>query len=171
MKASLWIRNQQLSLPKSRVSNCLGYLHLLLQPVAVFCCEPNTQAYDAYADYSAASAASVSNTTGTGVFILLLINLTIFVLDHSFHLPQIRMLYLDHIGPKWWQFITSSFCHASWQHLSSNTFLLYVFGKIVEEEEGMWGVWWTYLITAAGVAFSACKHAARLCWCAHIQPR
>ena len=92
----------------------------------------------------------MSNTTGTGVFILLLINLIVFVLDHSFHLPQIRTLYLDHIGPKWWQFITSSFCHASWQHLSSNTFLLYVFGKIVEEEEGIWGVWLTYLITAVG---------------------
>ena len=102
------------------------------------------------ADYSAASAASVSNTTGTGVFILLLLNLIIFVLDHTFHLPQIQRLYLDHIAPRWWQFITSSFCHGSWAHLSSNTFLLYVFGKIVEEEEGMWGVWFTYIITAVG---------------------
>ena len=81
---------------------------------------------------------------------MLLINLIVFVLDHSLHLPQMRMLYLDHIAPKWWQFITSSFCHASWQHLSSNIFMLYIFGKIVEEEEGMWGVWWTYFITAVG---------------------
>ena len=102
------------------------------------------------ADYSAASAASVSNTTGTGVFILLLLNLVIFVLDHKLHLPQIQRLYLDHIAPRWWQFITCSFCHASWAHLSSNTFLLYVFGKIVEEEEGIWGVWFTYIITAVG---------------------
>ena len=102
------------------------------------------------ADYSAASAASVSNTTGTGVFILLLLNLIIFVLDHTLHLPQIQRLYLDHLAPRWWQFLTSSFCHASWAHLSSNTFLLYVFGKIVEEEEGIWGVWFTYIITAVG---------------------
>lgn len=102
------------------------------------------------ADYSAASAASVSNTTGTGVFILLLLNLIIFVMDHTFHLPQIQRLYLDHLAPRWWQFLTSSFCHASWAHLSNNTFLLYVFGKIVEEEEGLWGVWFTYIITAVG---------------------
>ena len=111
----------------------------VLNPVSFWC-----------ADYSAASAVSVSNTTGTGVFILLLLNLVIFVLDHQLHLPQIQRLYLDHIAPKWWQFITSSFCHASWAHLSSNTFLLYVFGKIVEEEEGLWGVWFTYIITAVG---------------------
>lgn len=106
-------------------------------------------------NYSAASAASVSNTTGTGVFILLLLNLIIFVLDHTFHLPQIQRLYLDHIAPRWWQFITSSFCHGSWAHLSSNTFLLYVFGKIVEEEEGMWGVWFTYIITAVGASVAS----------------
>ncbi|KAL3143560.1 hypothetical protein ABBQ38_002358 [Trebouxia sp. C0009 RCD-2024] len=105
--------------------------------------------------YSAASAVSVSNTTGTGVFILLLLNLVIFVLDHQLHLPQIQRLYLDHIAPKWWQFITCSFCHASWAHLSSNTFLLYVFGKIVEEEEGLWGVWFTYIITAVGASVAS----------------
>lgn len=105
--------------------------------------------------YSAASAASVSHQTGTGVFILLLLNLVIFVLDHQFHLPQIQRLYLDHIAPKWWQFITCSFCHGSWAHLSSNTFLLYVFGKIVEEEEGLWGVWFTYVITAVGASVAS----------------
>ena len=102
------------------------------------------------ADHSAASGASVSSRTGTGVFILLLLNLVMFVLDHQLHWPQIHKLYLDHINPKWWQFITCSFCHASWAHLSSNIFLLYVFGKIVEEEEGLWGVWFTYIITAVG---------------------
>lgn len=71
-------------------------------------------------------------------------------MDHTFHLPQIQRLYLDHLAPRWWQFLTSSFCHASWAHLSNNTFLLYVFGKIVEEEEGLWGVWFTYIITAVG---------------------
>ena len=123
------------------------------------------------ADYSAASAASVSNTTGTGVFILLLLNLLIFVLDHKLHLPQIHRLYLDHVAPQWWQFITCSFCHASWAHLSSNTFLLYVFGKIVEEEEGIWGVWFTYIITAVGerqdiswlLLHIECPHSAAHC--------
>lgn len=31
-----------------------------------------------------------------------------------------------------WQFVTAAFAHASWEHLSSNIFMLYVFGRIVE---------------------------------------
>lgn len=89
------------------------------------------------------------------MFILLLLNLIIFVMDHTLHLPQIQRLYLDHLAPRWWQFLTSSFCHASWAHLSNNTFLLYVFGKIVEEEEGLWGVWFTYIITAVGASIAS----------------
>lgn len=47
---------------------------------------------------------------------------------------QVSRLYLYHTGPRWWQYLTSAFCHGSWQHLSSNAFMLYVFGRIVEEE-------------------------------------
>ena len=52
--------------------------------------------------------------------------------------------------PRWWQFLTCAFCHADVGHLSSNLFLLYVFGKLVEEREGAIGVWSTYLICALG---------------------
>lgn len=57
------------------------------------------------------------------------------------------MLYLNHQYPQWFQFLTCTFCHASWAHLSSNIFFLYIFGKAVEEEEGALGVWFSYLIT------------------------
>ena len=42
--------------------------------------------------------------------------------------------------------------HANWQHLSANLFNLCVFGKLVEETEGAWGVVFVYAVTAAGAA-------------------
>ena len=76
----------------------------------------------------------VSNIINTahlldGVFTLLIINFALFLMDHVLHLPYMRMLYLNHVHPQWWQFVTSIFCHASWAHLSSNIFFLYIFGR------------------------------------------
>eukprot|EP00899_Mesostigma_viride_P029608 jgi/Mesvir1/9832/Mv14235-RA.1 len=85
-----------------------------------------------------------------GVFLLLVINLALFALDHILHLPFIQGLYLNHARPQWFQFFTSMFCHASWEHLSSNVFSLYIFGKLVEEEEGMFGVLASYLVCGLG---------------------
>ena len=84
--------------------------------------------------------------TYNGVFALLIINLVIYLLDHPFGLP-LQGLYLNHASPQWHQFITSMFCHASWAHLSGNLFMLYVFGRLVEDEEGPLGVWSSYLVT------------------------
>ena len=84
-----------------------------------------------------------------GVFILLGINLVLYVLINLLQLP-LQFLYLNHRDPAWFQFITSMFCHANWAHISGNMFLLYVFGKIVEEEEGVLGVVASYLITGLG---------------------
>ncbi|KAK9820008.1 hypothetical protein WJX72_005045 [[Myrmecia] bisecta] len=92
---------------------------------------------------------SIGNS-GNGVFSLLLLNLGVFVASNILQLPRTRLLFLDHAAPRWWQFITCAFCHASWDHISSNLFLLYFFGRIVEEEEGWFGVWGTYLICALG---------------------
>ncbi|CAI7908722.1 unnamed protein product, partial [Closterium sp. NIES-53] len=65
-------------------------------------------------------------------------------------LPVWSSLYLHHASPRWYQFVTSTFCHAGWSHLSSNLFFLYIFGRLVEEEEGTLGLWVTYLVTGAG---------------------
>ena len=65
-------------------------------------------------------------------------------------LPWLPALYLHSQDPRWWQFVTAAFCHHSWDHLSSNLFMLYTFGKIVEEEEGSGAVWFTYVICALG---------------------
>ena len=48
-----------------------------------------------------------------------------------------------------------AFCHVGWEHLSNNLFLLFVFGRIVEEEEGAAGVWVSYLLSAVGMLIRA----------------
>lgn len=49
-----------------------------------------------------------------------MINLAVFAFDHLLSQGWVQLLYLNHSAPQWWQFITSAFCHGSWQHLSSN---------------------------------------------------
>ncbi len=85
-----------------------------------------------------------------GVFALLLINFGVHIAATSF-LPGLpSMLALSHLAPAWWQFITAAFVHANWDHLFGNAFSLLVFGRMVEEEEGAFGLWVTYLV--CGVA-------------------
>lgn len=48
------------------------------------------------------------------------------------------------------QFVTATFMHANWAHLSSNAFALLTFGRMVEEEEGAFGLWATYLLAGVG---------------------
>ncbi|XP_047966720.1 rhomboid-like protein 11, chloroplastic isoform X2 [Salvia hispanica] len=85
-----------------------------------------------------------------GIFWILLLNIGIYVADHVFQVPLIKELYLYHNNPAWYQFITSTFCHFNWSHLSSNLFFLYIFGKLVEEEEGNFALWISYILTGAG---------------------
>lgn len=88
--------------------------------------------------------------TVNGVFWIILLNLGLYVADHIFQVRAIRTLYLYHYRPAWYQFVTAAFCHANWNHLSSNLFFLYIFGKLVEEEEGGFALWLSYIFTAAG---------------------
>ncbi|XP_057957954.1 rhomboid-like protein 11, chloroplastic isoform X2 [Malania oleifera] len=85
-----------------------------------------------------------------GIFWILLLNLGIYVADHLFQFRGIKILYLYHNWPAWYQFVTATFCHANWNHLSSNLFFLYIFGKLVEEEEGNFALWISYILTGAG---------------------
>ena len=79
---------------------------------------------------------SNQNLGYSGVFSLLLVNFALFIASHVIHVPWVSALYLQHSHPRWWQYVTSAFCHASWEHLSSNAFMLLIFGRIVEEEVG-----------------------------------
>ncbi|KNA21755.1 hypothetical protein SOVF_040520 [Spinacia oleracea] len=84
------------------------------------------------------------------IFWIILLNLAIYVADHMFLVRDIKSLYLFHNQPAWYQFVTAAFCHANWNHLSSNLFFLYIFGKLVEEEEGSFALWVSYILTGAG---------------------
>ncbi|GAY48256.1 Rhomboid-like protein 11 [Citrus sinensis] len=88
-----------------------------------------------------------------GVFWIILLNLGLYVADHVFQVRSIKSLYLYHNFPAWYQFVTAAFCHANWNHLSSNLFFLYIFGKLVEEEEGNFGLWLSYIFTGAAANF------------------
>jgi membrane associated rhomboid family serine protease len=77
---------------------------------------------------SSSASAPLARAAGNGVFLLLLLNVVLFVLDHVLHLKGIQGLYLNHARPQWWQWITHAFCHANFQHLSMNLFNLCVFG-------------------------------------------
>ncbi|KAL6781812.1 hypothetical protein ACKKBF_B09495 [Auxenochlorella protothecoides x Auxenochlorella symbiontica] len=87
---------------------------------------------------------------GNGVFSLLLLNFGVFAAARLLNAPILAALPLHHWAPQWWQFITATFCHASWDHLSGNAFSLLIFGRIVEDEEGGVGVWATYLLCGLG---------------------
>lgn len=87
-----------------------------------------------------------------GVFALILINLFLFIADHVLHIGWIDNLYLNHAHPAWYQFLTAMFCHANWAHLSGNLFFLYIFGKLVEEEEGIIGIVGSYLVCGLGAS-------------------
>jgi len=95
------------------------------------------------------------NNPGVGVFWLLLINFVLFGLDKFGAQMWVQNLYLNSAYPQWWQFITCTFCHFDWAHLSQNAFFLLVFGRLVEEEEGSFGVWATYLLCGIGGAVAA----------------
>ncbi|EKX37028.1 hypothetical protein GUITHDRAFT_116754 [Guillardia theta CCMP2712] len=59
---------------------------------------------------------------------------------------QMSGLYFNHMHPQLHQYFTSTLCHANAQHLSSNLFPLLVFGKLVEEEMGGWGLLLCYAL-------------------------
>lgn len=96
-----------------------------------------------------------SNQSGNALFGVIVLNLATFVLDHILKQGWVRMLYLNHSAPRIWQFVSCAFCHGSWQHLSSNLFGLYVFGREVENDGGALGFASTYLFTAAGASIAS----------------
>uniref|UniRef100_A0A7S3U8L9 Peptidase S54 rhomboid domain-containing protein n=1 Tax=Picocystis salinarum TaxID=88271 RepID=A0A7S3U8L9_9CHLO len=90
-----------------------------------------------------------------GTFALVMANAVMYALDHGIKWEMAKTMYLNHASWKWWQVVTSTFCHASWSHLSGNLFLLYIFGRLVEEEEGAFGVVMAYLICGAAASLAS----------------
>jgi len=90
-----------------------------------------------------------------GVYWILLLNFILFGLAKFGGQMWITNLYLNSAHPQWWQFVTCTFCHFDWAHLSQNAFFLLVFGKLVEEEEGWFGLWASYLLCGVGGALAS----------------
>jgi membrane associated rhomboid family serine protease len=81
----------------------------------------------------------------TAVNGLILLNTAIFFADKVFRMPCIMQhLYLIHNKWKWWQFLTSCFCHGWGSHLCGNMFALHLFGSAVEDELGWHGLLLSY---------------------------
>jgi len=89
-------------------------------------------------------------TPQNGVFALVIINMLFYVADHLLGLRFMQSLYLPLDDAHWYQYLTSMFCHGSWMHLSGNLVFLYLFGKLVEEQEGSLGVWVSYIVSGLG---------------------
>ncbi|CAL9231578.1 unnamed protein product [Arabidopsis halleri] len=49
-----------------------------------------------------------------GIFLIILINLAIFMAQHFFQVRGIKSMYLYSDFPAWYQFVTATFCHANW---------------------------------------------------------
>lgn len=81
-----------------------------------------------------------------GVFSMLLVNFALHAVVYFWNPAILQSLALSHMHPEFWQFVTAAFVHANWDHLFGNAFSLLVFGRMVEEEEGAFGLWATYII-------------------------
>ena len=90
-------------------------------------------------------------------------NFLFFALDHWVQLPVIKMFYLNHVDPTWWQFITCTFCRQLGS-LIVEYFLFIHVGKLIEEEEGAFGVWFSYIATGTGRVLSVVADVAEISW-------
>jgi len=79
------------------------------------------------------------------IYLLVLANALVFMLSKYGHVST-SALYLNHQHAAWYQLVTSTFCHANIQHLSGNLFPMLVFGRLVEEELGGFGLLVAYLV-------------------------
>jgi len=96
-----------------------------------------------FGSYSMLESPQRGKTTAT--YLLILASLLSFVGDNIMHLPNLKHLYLYHLKWRWWQPITSTFCHCDASHLSGNIFLLLLFGRSVEDELGPVGLFFSYI--------------------------
>jgi membrane associated rhomboid family serine protease len=87
-----------------------------------------------------------TSTRATAVYALMLLNLLVFVLDKVVRHPIVpRQFYLFHRRWKWWQPLTACFCHVDRRHLCNNLFLLLLFGRSVEDDQGWPGLVVSYV--------------------------
>ena len=117
--------------------------------------------------------------------------LLLLAANYAVYVANFFVANLDRVLPlvafriQWWQVVTYAFYHQSFAHLTSNMFMLWAFGKAVEQEEGAWGVILYYIVCAVGAPSSAlhatrsalqfqlpsCQHAVSACHASGAPPR
>ena len=96
-------------------------------------------------DYISRPPAVIKRARATAVYALIMLNIGIFISDKVFRIPfAMRHFYLFHRRWSWWQPLTTCFCHSDRSHLSSNLFLLLLFGRSVEDDLGWGGLLLSY---------------------------
>ena len=98
-------------------------------------------------------ALAETRTKPNVVHALILANYATFFADRVLGAWPDKGLYLWHHRWRWWQLLSSCFCHADRAHLGGNTFLLLLFGRSIEDEVGGLGL---------VLAFCFCGVAANL---------
>lgn len=97
-----------------------------------------------------------NKTRATAVYALILANLGLFLADKVFQVPFVmQRLYLFHKRWRWWQPLTTCFCHSDKNHLSSNLFLLLLFGRSVEDDLGWGGLIFSYVVCGVIASISS----------------
>jgi len=87
-----------------------------------------------------------NKTRATAVYALMLANLVVFLADKVFRYNFVaNNFYLFHRRWKWWQTLTTCFCHMDRSHLSNNLFMLLLFGRSVEDDQGWFGLLFSYI--------------------------
>lgn len=98
----------------------------------------------------------IKRTRATAVYALIMLNLGVFIADKAFRIPFVmRYLYLFHRRWSWWQPLTTCFCHTDRNHLSSNLFLLLLFGRSVEDDLGWGGLLLSYVFCGVLASFAS----------------
>lgn len=115
--------------------------------------EKASQKPSSSASPSISSLSSTTTTTTTtpssGVYYLILINVVTFLVDKVFRVPFVsKQMYMHPFRSRkfhWYQPLTACFCHADRAHLRNNLFLLLLFGRSVEDDEGWFGLIFSYV--------------------------
>ncbi|MBN2145172.1 MAG: rhomboid family intramembrane serine protease, partial [Candidatus Aureabacteria bacterium] len=97
--------------------------------------------------------AAFKSSKYAGVFSLCFIMFVMYVMTNILRLSFTNQLMLDHSNGRWYQFLTALFCHRDYMHLSGNLFFLYIFGRLIEEEEGMTGFLISFMVCGIGSNF------------------
>ncbi|GAB0489523.1 hypothetical protein MMPV_000743 [Pyropia vietnamensis] len=91
-----------------------------------------------------------SSPRDTATLALILLNAAVFGACLTGLAPRFFVsLFLQHSCPRWWQLFTSTVCHFDGAHLSGNLFFLLLFGRLVEEEAGPWGLTLVFFVCGA----------------------